>query len=326
MMKWLGQQKLITYQKSMLAMGTVINIQVVAYEEDRRAVLEDINRAFSIFYDIEHRFSRFRSDSEVMKLANRSKQEVLVSEMLFDLTAYALELAELTNGKYDPTIGKVMEQKGFDRLYTTGQTFSSDDVPHTAVHYRDVQLNETNRTIYLNKPLILDFGSIAKGFACDLAAKELEAWEGFMMNAGGDVLVSGFNEQQEEWTIGIRHPIHKQTNISVIQTTNCAICTSGSYERISRNDPHTHHLIHPQTKQSEQILLSCTVIAPLGMLADSLSTAAFLLGREGGYSFLAEHEIPAVMVDQDADMTLTPEMKEVPSWNYSQHQPQTKHF
>ncbi|MDG3044537.1 FAD:protein FMN transferase [Bacillus sp. B6(2022)] len=111
MMKWLGQQKLITFQKSMLAMGTVINIQVVAFEEDRRAVLEDINRAFSIFYDIEHRFSRFRSDSEVMKLANRSKQEVLVSEMLFDLTAYALELAELTNGKYDPTIGKVMEQK-----------------------------------------------------------------------------------------------------------------------------------------------------------------------------------------------------------------------
>ena len=41
--------KLITFQKSMLAIGTVINIQVVAYEEDRRAVLEDINRAFSIF-------------------------------------------------------------------------------------------------------------------------------------------------------------------------------------------------------------------------------------------------------------------------------------
>ena len=142
----------------------------------------------------------------------------------------------------------------------------------------------------------------------------------------GDVLVSGFNEQQEEWSIGIRHPLQKKTNIMVMQTTNCAICTSGSYERISRNDPHTHHLILPQTKQSEQSLLSCTVIAPLGMLADSLSTAAFLLGREEGYSFLAEHEIPAVMVDQDADMTLTPEMKEVSLWNYSQHQPQTKHF
>ncbi|MBG9913257.1 thiamine biosynthesis protein ApbE [Bacillus xiamenensis] len=313
-MKHLKRQKLTTIQKSMLAMGTVIDIQVVAYEKDRQAVLADMDRAFSLFYEIERKFSRFRSDSEVMNLSNQPRQEVFVSEMLFDLTAYALELAELTNGRYDPTIGKVMEEKGFNRMYMTGQTYTSH-VPDASVHYRDIKLNEENRTIYLEKPLILDFGSIAKGFACDLAAKELEAWEGFMMNAGGDVLVSGFNEYQEEWSIGIRHPIQKQTNMMVIQTTNCAICTSGSYERISRDDPHTHHLIHPQTKLSEKSLLSCTVIAPLGMLADSLSTAAFILGEKEGYAFLTENELPAVMINKHVDITTTPEMKEVQSWN-----------
>ncbi len=143
--------------------------------------------------------------------------------------------------------------------------------------FRDIILNEHDHTLFLNKPLVIDLGAVAKGFAIDLAANELKDFDGFVVNAGGDLFAGGVDHGQP-WKIGIQHPEQKEQIIDVIEISNEAVCTSGSYERKIRKSPGMHHIINPKTKQSPNEWVSCSVVAPFAMMADAFSTAAFLLG------------------------------------------------
>ena len=137
----------------------------------------------------------------------------------------ALEMAKLTDGVFDPTIGKVMEEQGYNRHYLTGERMesTSDD----SVSYRNIILDEQAHTLYLNKPLVIDLGAVAKGFAIDLAANELRDFAGFVVNAGGDLFAGGVDENGDPWKIGIQHPEKKDQIISIIEISNQAVCTSG---------------------------------------------------------------------------------------------------
>jgi thiamine biosynthesis lipoprotein len=157
-------------------------------------------------------------------------------------------------------------------------------------------LNEQDRTLNLLKPLVIDLGAVAKGFAIDLAAHELKEFDGFLINAGGDLFAGGTNESGNPWRIGIQHPEQKEHIIETIEISNEAICTSGSYERRSSKIADIHHLIHPKTKQSPNDWISCSVIAPFAMMADAISTASFLLGLDEGKSLIEQADLKGILI------------------------------
>jgi thiamine biosynthesis lipoprotein len=172
-----------------------------------------------------------------------------------------------------------------------------------------VILDQRNRTIRLAKPLILDLGAVAKGMAVDWAARELASLEGFVIDAGGDLFVKGFNEWGKPWRIGVRHPVNQKETIASFQLTDAAVCTSGSYERISPNRADTYHLIDPGTGRSRSNMLSCTVIAPFAMMADAFSTAAFLLGPQRGNELLKEVGLDGLWITSSLKMYHTEGME-----------------
>ncbi|MDP4084291.1 MAG: FAD:protein FMN transferase [Bacillota bacterium] len=281
-------------KKTKLFMDTVVDIQVIQGSTTRKEAEEKIERAFDAFRMVEQACSRFSPESELMKACQTTQSPVPISPLLFEPLKFALEMAKFTNGEFDPTVGKVMEKHGFNRHYLTGaymETPSND-----SVSYLDIVLDEQCHTLYLNKPLVIDLGAVAKGFAIDLAANELKGFEGFIVNAGGDLFVGGVDESGGPWRIGIQHPAKKEHIIHVLELSNQAICTSGSYERRNANNPKIHHIINPKTKESPNDWVSCSVIAPFAMMADAFSTTVFLLGRKDGKKIIEEMDIEALCI------------------------------
>jgi thiamine biosynthesis lipoprotein len=279
-----------------VSMDTGVNIQVVT-DAPRPVVETHVQRALAWFDSVERICTRFDRTSEVMRLLDEVGKPVHVSTLLFEVVAFAMDLAEQTVGAFDPAVGASLEQLGFNTNYKTGE------VIHTAVAsdvtFRDVKLNRHARTIELRRPLVLDLNAVAKGLAIDLAARELQAYPDVCVEAGGDLVVRGHNHAGEAWRIGIQHPRAEGLIAHTLEVTDAAVCTSGDYERRAGPDLSEGHILDARTRTPVKDLASVTVIAPTAMAADGLSTAAMVLGRERGLDFLRAQGVRGVLVAPD---------------------------
>jgi thiamine biosynthesis lipoprotein len=271
----------------MLAMGTVVSVEVDAPE----AV---VSRAFGWFQEVEAVCSRFDECSELRQLPVGVATPV--SPMLFEAVRFALQVADETRGAFDPTIGSRMVARGYNQHYRTRR---SSHVPGTDdTSYRDVELDADRQTILLKRPLTLDLGAVAKGLAVDAAARELQPFRDFCIDAGGDIYVGGCNGAGESWRVGIRHPRYSDQLVERLQVTDCAVCTSGDYERGA-------HILDPRDGTAACRLASATVIAPNAMLADALATAAFVLGPVQGIALLERMGMQGLLLTTDLERYTT---------------------
>ncbi len=290
---------------SAVFMDTVITIEVVQAQPDG-ACDERVNRAFGWFDHVEQRCSRFAESSELSALSRaETGAPVGVSPLLFELIEFALAVARASGGAFDPAVGQAMAASGYNRNYLTGQETSHRPDATREASYRDVVLNRESGTVTLLKPLVLDLGAVAKGLAIDLAAAELGCFPGYAINAGGDVLVRGRNSANAPWRIGIKNPRQPAELIETLIVSDGAVCTSGDYERPRPDGQPGHHIVQPQTGESASDVASVTVVAATAMLADALSTAAFVLGRERGLKLLESQGVDGLIVSPELELYAT---------------------
>ena len=273
-------------RRSLALMGTVVTIHVVGGDEhpqDASQREQAVERAFGWFARVEECCTRFEPSSEMMQLTTQIGVPLRVGTLLYEAVQFALAVAEQSGGAFDPTVGYAMETRGFNREHRSGKRIESaiDARAGISASYRDVRLDPHDRTITLLRPLILDLGAVAKGLAVDLAARELQLFRNFAIDAGGDLYLGGCNPDGEPWSIGIRHPRRENELVDSLRVSNCAVCTSGDYERRSPQDG-GHHILDPRKGSSSSGVASVTVVAPNAMLADALATAAFVLGPAEG--------------------------------------------
>jgi thiamine biosynthesis lipoprotein len=267
-------------------MGTAVTIEVVSPHAD-----EGIDRAFGWFRRVEAACTRFNPQSELMQLSARVGVHVEVGPIVFEALQFALAVAEETDGAFDPTVGRRMEVRGFNREYSTGDVRHSDVDDELPVSYRDVELDPRRRTVALKRPMVLDLGAVAKGLAVDTAARELQPFTHFAIDAGGDLYLAGRNPAGQPWSVGIRHPVLHDQTIDTVHVSNKAVCTSGNYERMEIG----RHILDPRSRGGSGRAASVTVVAPNALMADALATAAFVLGPEEGLALLERHDVEGVM-------------------------------
>jgi thiamine biosynthesis lipoprotein len=288
-------------------MGTVVSFQVVGHgatDVERAARDDAIARSVAWFEEVEATCSRFDQQSELQLLSTQIGVAVRASPMLFEAVRFALAVAAESGGAFDPTVGLSMERRGFDREHRTGDTIhTSLEQPHD-VSYRDVIVDDDEKTIMLCRPLLLDLGAVAKGLAIDVAARELQPFENFAIDAGGDLYFGGRNATEQPWSVGIRHP-RGDGLLDTLHVSDVAVCTSGDYER--RTDA-GHHIVDPRTGAPANDIASVTVIAPSAMVADTLATAAFVLGPVDGMSLLERHGVQGLIVTPELERFSTSDM------------------
>lgn len=140
----------------------------------------------------------------------------------------------------------------------------------------------------------LDPSGYVKGWAVEEAAWLLDAAgaRDYLVNAGGDVIARGQASPGRPWRIGIRHPDQADRLAAVLEVSDRAVATSGTYER-------GEHLMDPRTGQPAQGLRSMTVVGPRLGFVDAYATAAFVMGLSGlGWvASHADHEALAITDD-----------------------------
>lgn len=236
-----------------------------------------------------------------------------VSDLLFEAVTFAIEVARLTDGAFDPTVGGDQQRRGFRRDYVTGRELPPA-LDTAGATYRDVRLDRRRKRVTLCRPLLLDLGAVAKGFAIDLAARELARFERFAVEAGGDLYAGGTDAAAPPWRVGVRHPRHDEL-LGTLAIRNGAVCTSGGAERPASTGQGEHHLLDPRSGRSPRAVSGVTVIAPAALVADALGTAAFVLGPDAGPRLLREQGVEAIIVTDTDQVRVTPGCKGELSWS-----------
>lgn len=269
-------------------MGTIVTIATVDEHDDA------VTRAFEWFREVEARCSRFDPNSELSQVSATADRAVPVSDLVFEALRFAVHVAEISEGAFDPAVGGAMLARGFNRHYMTGEEVKGTVPPvrGQSPSYRDIVLDAGAKTVTLLRPLVLDLGAVAKGLAIDLAAKELAEVRNFSIDAGGDLYLGGKNDDEADWVVGIRHPRKDHAVIEVVRVSDKAVCTSGDYER-------GEHLLNPPMQSTASTVASATVIAPTAMLADAASTAAFVMGPIDGIAFCRRIGVAAILFTPD---------------------------
>ncbi len=139
----------------------------------------------------------------------------------------------------------------------------------------------------------------------DLAALELKEFENFAVDAGGDLALAGHNGEGNPWSVGIRHPRHDGEMIETLHLSDVAVCTSGDYEQRSASDENVHHILDPRSRAPASAAASVTVVAESAMVADALSTAAFVLGPVEGIQLLERHGVEGLIVTPTLERFVT---------------------
>lgn len=154
---------------------------------------------------------------------------------------------------------------------------------------RTIAWDAGNRQIYLPPGVGLDFGGVAKGWAAQQAVRRLRAYGPALVDAGGDIAISGLQRDGEGWPVGVADPFQPGADIGVLNLASGGVATSGiDYRRWQQGGAWKHHIIDPRTGQpAETDLLSVTVIAPSLLEAEMAAKTALISGSQDGLAWLA---------------------------------------
>lgn len=145
-----------------------------------------------------------------------------------------------------------------------------------------------------------DPSGIVKGWAVFNAARVLrqKGFKNFYIDAGGDIQVSGKNEEGRNWRVGIKNPFKQDEIVRAAILKNQGIATSGNYIR-------GDHIYNPINNQSIPDIVSLTVIGPNVYEADRFVTASFAMGKNG-INFIEDLKgFEGYMIDKEGIATMT---------------------
>ena len=298
-------------RKEIFSMDTHITITCYGKEakeaaDAAAAEIERLNHLWSIGFE----------DSEVSRI-NRGETKELSAETE-EILATALSLYQETEGALDITILPLMELWGF--------TTRTPAVPDPKDLEGALQNVGADRIILKDHKLELetgqgiDLGAIAKGYASNRAAAVLQNFDinGAILSLGGNIQCVGAKPAQGQdalWRVGIRRPDDGAGYLGVLALTNKAVITSGGYERFfEENGQKYHHILDPKTGYPAQSgLVSVTIVSADGTLADGLSTACFVMGKERSIAYWRDHAdaFDMILMTEDGGLYITEPLEEI---------------
>jgi len=265
---------------------------------EREGAGEELAQVPGWFAEWERRLSRFREDSELSHLNRSSGRPVQVSAVLWEVIQTALQAARQSDGLVVPTLLAALEAAGYDRTFEALGRMGAQPLSAGLGRggwaegnngdWRAIRCETQMRTITLPPGMRLDLGGIAKGWAADQAARRLGVYAPALMDAGGDIAVSGPRADGQGWPIGVADPADPEAQLELLLVDRGGVATSGrDYRRWQRDGVWQHHILDPRTgRPAETDVLSATVVAPAAREAEVAAKVALVLGRREGLAWL----------------------------------------
>jgi Membrane-associated lipoprotein involved in thiamine biosynthesis len=266
------------------AMGSRI---LIAMDADEITTKEAVSEAANWFEEWEQTFSRFRIDSELSEVNQRAGEKLRVSSNFWHVLELALAIEQKTEGLVTPTKLTALEEAGYAVSFegisenigsVLAHAFTSDET------LESLQMNVGDHTIRMPIGMRLDLGGIVKGWAAQQAMIRLREAGPVLVDAGGDIAISGPLHDGMPWAVGVDDPFQAGQSLGLMMLPGSGIATSGKdYHRWLKGNQWQHHIIDPRTDQpAESDVFTATVIAEDVMEAEAWAKVALILGSRAG--------------------------------------------
>jgi FAD:protein FMN transferase len=256
--------------------------------EARPPLLESVPAWFE---EWEQALSRFRPESELSLLNMSAGRPVRLGPILWEVFQASREAERLSGGLVTPLVLGALIRAGYDRSFDNLQDDPYSLLPEPSeatTTMEQILVDAPNRTVSLQGSARLDFGGVAKGWAAQRAMERLNEVGPALVDAGGDIAVSGPQANGEPWPIGVADPWRPETHVEIVHVAAGGVATSGKdYRRWMRGGRLQHHLIDPRSGlPAETDVLTATVIAPTVLQAEAIAKAAVICGSQQGMDLL----------------------------------------
>lgn len=284
----IGRADLSRHEYTQIIMG--VEARIVLYCENEPAANRAARAAFGRMNDLDAVLSDFRMESELMRVCRASGgPPIHVSDTLFRILVQADEIATLSKGAFDPSVGPLVQL--WREARRTGERPSQAATAEalSRVGWSKVSLDARHRTVQLAVPnMRLDLGGIGKGFAVDEAIAVLvEAGVArCLVDLGGDIAAGDPPPGKNAWTVAVTSD-PRRTDLTQIPLGRMGIATSADTEQFVLIGPmRFSHIIDPRTGLPLTSRIAVTVIAPNAATADALASAISVLGPDDGLALL----------------------------------------
>jgi thiamine biosynthesis lipoprotein ApbE len=276
------------------ALGTGIALRVT----DARALERAREHVESELAAIDRACSRFRPDSELVRLNASGGQAVRVSALLMEALELALSAAELTGGDVDPTVGRALEMAG---AYGPPSDAPPRVTLRTRTGWRTLRLDRAAGAARLPRGIHLDLGATAKAWAADRAANAAAAGTGcgVLVGVGGDIACAG-KPPPGGWQVHVTDD-HRSDAHAPGQTVAIlcgGLATSSTTVRRWQHSGRTlHHIFDPRTGMPADTMWRTVSVAASSCAEANIATTATILRGQDAVCWLGELGLPARLVD-----------------------------
>lgn len=284
-------------------MGTRIHVEF--WCEDEKLADELIAAVMTEMRAVDNQLSPYIETSELYAVnAHAAAAPVKISANFFELLEKSLYFSRVSNGAFDITFASVGYLYDYRQHKAPTEEQLKAKLP--AINYHFIELDRANRSIHFSHADVrIDLGGIAKGYAVDRATEILQAAgiSSAIVTAGGDSRILG-DRRGTPWMIGIRHPRKKDEFAGRLPLQDTAISTSGDYERYYFDgEIRIHHIIDPTSGRSADQVESVSILAPMAVDSDALSTTVFVLGASKGLALINGMKgVDAIIIDGHSKM------------------------
>ena len=248
----------------------------------------------ALFDNINNSMSEY-VDSSIISKINNNESNVKTDNLFNAVYNASVKVYNSTDGYFDITVAPLVKAWGFLPSAKIKLDQAKVDSMKQFVGMNKIKL-ENNQIIKEDPRIQLDLNSIAQGFTVDYVSLYLESNKitDYMVEIGGEVRTKGLNDKGQPWKVGIDNPEATEENPlqTIIELSGKSVTTSGSYRKFFEEDGIKYsHTINPKTGYpTHHNLLSVTIIADNGTLADGFDTPIMVMGFEKGKEFVENHK------------------------------------
>ncbi len=272
---------LAVHEFTQIHMGMPVRLRFYAPAGDTVALAA--TTAFARIASLDAMMSDYRPNSEVRRLGASSGTWIATSPDLFAVLARAVDIARVTDGAFDPTVGPLVT------LWRDART--SRQLPHrdtlaaarARVGWQRIQLDPSSGAVRLERPeMQLDLGGIAKGYILQqaLVAMARVGVTRALVEAGGDIAVGDAPPDRGGWRIDVSGS-DATFAARAARLTHASLATSGpAAQFVEIGGVQYSHVIDPRTGLGLTNHVTARVIAHDGATADALATALTIVAAK----------------------------------------------
>lgn len=299
------------HQRQVYAMDTIMTL--TAYGPEAETALE---AAEARIIELENDLDPESVESSIYALNAGAGAQVVVSEDCYNVMSVSMDFWRSTGGALDPGLYPLSKAWGFIGGDYRVPAQEEINALLAAKNTGGLLLDEAAGAATVPVGTEVAFGAVAKGYAAQAVIDQMreEGVTSAILSLGGNVQTLGEAKPDgSRWKVAVQDPNDTGSYVGVLSVGEAAVVTSGGYQRYFVESGVTYiHILDPETGcPVDNDLLSVTVVTQDGAAADALSTALFVMGKDGALSYYdGQGGFELVLITKENAVIVTPGLSE----------------